>query len=137
MSKPMHVGALVYRVRVGRPEFLLITSRRSGRWIIPKGRREHREAVQAAVAREAFEEAGVRGVVGSKRIGAFRDQPVYGNRTTVLLYPLRATGQARSWPEKGQRKLKWALAPRAAENVSKSLAKLIEAFAVELASKRQ
>jgi len=136
VSKPTHVGALVYRLRSGRPEFLLITSRRSGRWIIPKGRREQHEAPHVAVAREAFEEAGIQGVVGTKRIGSYRDRPVYGNQATVSLYPLLAARQGKSWPEKGLRKMMWAPAPTAAENLPRTLAKLVESFASELNQKR-
>jgi 8-oxo-dGTP pyrophosphatase MutT (NUDIX family) len=132
MSKPMHVGALVYRVSSGRPEFLLITSRNSGRWIIPKGRWEHGEAPHDAVAREAYEEAGIRGVVSRKRIGRYRDRPPSGRQATVLVYPVRATHQTSSWPEKGQRQQKWASLKKASQDVSRPLGKLIDALAAEL-----
>ena len=46
------------------------------------------------------------------------------------------TGQARSWPEKGQRDLKWADAREATRSVDKQLARLIRMFQAELTKKR-
>ena len=58
----VHVAAVCYRVRGGEPEFLLVRTR-NGHWTFPKGRVD-RDATNAhAAAREAYEEAGVRGSV--------------------------------------------------------------------------
>jgi 8-oxo-dGTP pyrophosphatase MutT (NUDIX family) len=123
-------------VRAGQTEYLLITSRGSGRWIIPKGRcKADAEPRRVAVA-EGYEEAGLRGSLARKPIGKFLDRPAEGQEGAVLVYPLRVTGQARSWPEKGQRDLKWADAREAARSVDKRLARLIRSFQAELTRKR-
>jgi len=56
----IHVAAVCYRLKDGQPEFLLVRTR-SGRWTFPKGGVDHDTTHAAAAAREAYEEAGVRG----------------------------------------------------------------------------
>ncbi len=58
----VHVAAVCYRVRCGEPEFLLVRTR-NGHWTFPKGRVDQDATNADAAAREAFEEAGVRGSV--------------------------------------------------------------------------
>ena len=58
----VHVAAVCYRVRSGEPEFLLVRTR-NGHWTFPKGRVDQDATNADAAAREAFEEAGVRGSV--------------------------------------------------------------------------
>ena len=78
-------GAICFRASAARlPEVLLVTSRRNGRWGIPKGRIEAGETSRAAAAREAMEEAGVRGRVSSDAVGAF----VYTKDRADLSYHL-------------------------------------------------
>jgi 8-oxo-dGTP pyrophosphatase MutT (NUDIX family) len=57
-----HVAAVCYRVRGGEPEFLLVRTR-NGHWTFPKGRVDQDATNADAAAREAYEEAGVRGSV--------------------------------------------------------------------------
>lgn len=63
-SKPdqIHVAAVCYRVLRSEPEFLLVRTR-SGLWTFPKGRVDHDASNSNAAAREAYEEAGVKGRV--------------------------------------------------------------------------
>jgi 8-oxo-dGTP pyrophosphatase MutT (NUDIX family) len=64
--------ALPYRLNEsGEVEVLLLTSRTRRRWIIPKGWPIKRLKPAKSAAREAFEESGVRGIVGSKPLGRF------------------------------------------------------------------
>ena len=56
----IHVAAVCYRVKNGEPEFLLVRTR-SGRWTFPKGGVDQDATLAEAAAREAYEEAGVRG----------------------------------------------------------------------------
>lgn len=58
----VHVAAVCYRLRRGKPEFLLVRTR-NGRWTFPKGRVDQDATNADAAAREAYEEAGVRGSV--------------------------------------------------------------------------
>ena len=72
VKRAVHVqyGALPYRFTHGALEILLLTTR-SGRWIIPKGWPIKGLRPAKSAAREAFEEAGVRGQVRAKSIGLF------------------------------------------------------------------
>ena len=56
----VHVAAVCYRLRDGEPEFLLVRTR-SGRWTFPKGGVDDDATHAEAAAREAYEEAGVKG----------------------------------------------------------------------------
>lgn len=134
-------GAIPYTVVQGQPVFLLITSRRSGRWIFPKGELEEGTVPWEMAAHEAYEEAGVRGAVDQKPIGsyrtmktlAFRRQPI-----VVDLYPLRVEEQLEDWPEKEQRHRHWATLPEAKRLLSDTkLADMAARLSKTLAQKPQ
>ena len=68
----LQYGALPYRFTpTAALEILLVTTRRSKRWIIPKGWPIKGLRPAKSAAREAFEEAGVRGKIGTKSVGLF------------------------------------------------------------------
>lgn len=68
----LQVGALPYRLSASdEPELLLVTSRGTRQWIIPKGWPMDGLSDSAAAAREAYEEAGILGEIGDTPIGAF------------------------------------------------------------------
>ena len=104
-------GALPYRRRRKVLEIMLVTSRGTGRWIIPKGWPKSRLAASQTAAEEAYEEAGVRGRVGESPIGAYsyRKAIKRGKRTVcqVEVFPLEVTGQSRKWPEREERRTEW------------------------------
>ena len=116
-------GAIPYTVVQGQVVFLLITSRRSGRWIFPKGELSEDMTPWALAAHEAFEEAGVKGEIGTKPIGSYRTMKTLSIRRqpiVVDLYPLRVVEQLDEWPEKGQRHRHWAILPEAKRLLSDS-----------------
>ncbi len=105
-------GALPYRRTLnGTLEIMLITTKRSRRWIIPKGDPIKGLKPAKSAAREAFEEAGIRGSIGEKSIGAFRFQKTLDSAPNVLcevkVYPLNVKQQMREWPEASQRTARW------------------------------
>ncbi len=105
-------GALPYRfTQAGSLELLLITTKQSKRWIIPKGRPIKGLKPAKTVAREGYEEAGIRGAVGKESIGAFRFLKTLDGAQTVLcevrVYPLNVKHQLRIWPEAHQRTQRW------------------------------
>ena len=110
-------------------EVLLITSRETGRWIIPKGwpakgKRPHRTA-----AREAREEAGVTGKIKRRPVGSFRYRKRLKSGRVVLcevkVFALKVTGQKARWVEKGERKLKWMPRAKAATTVKDAVLRTI------------
>ena len=65
-------GVIAYRIRRGVVQVLLMTSRDTGRWIIPKGNIKPGTTPSKAAAQEAFEEAGVKGtIVSSTPLGVY------------------------------------------------------------------
>lgn len=127
------VGALPFRRgRYGQPKILLVTSRESRRWVIPKGWPMKGRKPFEAAAREAYEEAGLRGAVGKRPIGFYLYQKRLRNLDTVLcqvkVFPLEVRKQLKDFPEARQRDLRWFTPVEAAEAVSEpGLAALIRA----------
>jgi len=105
------VGAIPYAVIDGKVAVLLVTSRRTGRWIFPKGGLIEGLTPAEAAAREAFEEAGVEGEISPAPLGSYGSFKRRGLRPLQIevdLYPLRVMQQHDDWPEKRQRRRHWA-----------------------------
>src|SRR5260370_26933920 len=109
--KPDQVGALCVRRRDnGACQVLLITSRDTGRWIIPKGWKAKRLKDHEAAAREAEEEAGVSGKVTSKPIGKYIYEKIEedgAQSLRVAVYLLHVRRERHRWQEQGQRRRAW------------------------------
>ena len=121
-AKRVQYAALPFRRRrTAGTEVLLVTSRQTGRWIIPKGWPIKRKAPYAAAAQEALEEAGVVGRVRRRSIGSYQYEKRLKNGDAILckvqLFPLEVERQERRWPEKGRRKVKWFSPDKAASTV--------------------
>ena len=103
-------GALPYVIVDNRVVFLLVTARRTGRWIFPKGSISAGMSPWDSAAKEAMEDAGVTGEISRDVIGTYwiTDK---GRRTAVDLYPMSVEQQFDSWKEKEQRLRHWALLP--------------------------
>ncbi|MGR9059393.1 NUDIX hydrolase (plasmid) [Rhizobium leguminosarum] len=102
-------GALCYRrTEGGGLDILFVGSRRNGRWGIPKGRVEDGEASSAAALREAFEEAGVVGIVDKTVFGWFSyRKDTSPHRYHVAVHLLQVSRIADKYPEKSIRKTQW------------------------------
>jgi len=127
-------GALPYRRdEAGGLRILLVTSRDTGRWVVPKGNPMPRLAGWEAAAREAFEEAGVEGRIERTPIGSFRYRkrrrlmlPVYAE---VTLFPLCVERELDQWLEEHQRRRRWFAQEEAAVAVAeRKLKRLILDF---------
>ena len=117
----------------GLTRVLLITSRETGRWVVPKGNPMKGFAPHEAAAQEAFEEAGLSGVADPAPIGGFRyikRRRVGRDRElSVTVYPLAVTAQADDWPERLQRRTRWFLPADASDAVDEpDLKRLIAGF---------
>lgn len=118
----LQVAALVYRNTPSSTEILLITSRGTGRWVIPKGWPKAGKALHEMAVREAFEEAGVRGTANPDPIGQFDymkyDLPPEAIPSfTVNVYAVEFERMAKKWPERGQRISEWVSPYEAAKRV--------------------
>src|SRR5229473_8175256 len=111
-GKRVQYAALAYRLNGNaRPEVMLVTSRETRRWIIPKGWPQKGKAPHLSAAREAFEEAGVVGAVGRRAVGSFPYEKRLKNGDVLVcevhVFPLKVTRQSKQWPEKEHREVKW------------------------------
>jgi 8-oxo-dGTP pyrophosphatase MutT (NUDIX family) len=97
-------------------EVLLITTRGSGRWIVPKGIVEPHLTPQASAAQEAFEEAGVRGEVEDRCLGEYAATK-WGGKVRIRVYPMRVAQQLDQYPEAHERRRRWVDVPTAVEMV--------------------
>lgn len=123
-------AALCWRGRRGRVEVLLVTSRRSGRWIPPKGWPMRGLTPADAAAREAWEEAGATGRVSDACLGLYT---YYKRRLrlpcAVAVFPLEVRSLARDWPERAERRRRWMPRAKAAARVREpELARIIASF---------
>ena len=129
----LQVGALPYRRREdGTFEILLVTTRGTGRWMIPKGWPMIRKSYAEAAAQEAYEEAGVRGTANPVELGRFDHEksrfPESSLHCTIAVFPLPVEEELERWPERGQRTRRWFSIAEAAQAVqSPHLAKIIAA----------
>ena len=106
----------------GQPEILLVTSRGSQRWIIPKGWPMRKRSPSQAAAREAYEEAGLEGEIETEHpIGSYRYEKRLGNGNTarieVSIFVLRVARQLAVWPEQAERQTCWFDPAAAADKV--------------------
>ncbi len=126
-------AALPYRLEGGRAQIMLITSRRTRRWIIPKGWPMNGLKPQEAAAVEAAEEAGILGQIASRPIGSYRYLKRLKTEQTraiqVIVFPLRVDAHAEIFKEQGQRSTRWFSYQQAANLVAEpSLRRLIREF---------
>ncbi|MAM62815.1 NUDIX hydrolase [Maritimibacter sp. UBA3975] len=116
------VAALCYRKTDGGKDVLLITSRGTGRWILPKGWPMEGKSASEAAREEAWEEAGVTArTVARKPLGRFdyikdRDEGLPTPCDTEV-YPVEVADVSDDYPEAGERERRWMPAAQAAELV--------------------
>lgn len=124
----LQVGALCLQAETG--SVLLVTSRGTGRWIIPKGWPMDGRSVGGAALREAWEEAGVRGEVEETAFGRYS----YDKKLTkglsapveVQVHLVRVEGLDKNFPERKQRQRRWFTPAEAAGLVDEAgLARLL------------
>jgi len=127
------VAALPWRRGQDGLEIMLVTSRETRRWVVPKGGRMPGKTDPEAAAIEAVEEAGVQGEVAQEPLGTFRYLKVLKRRAprwcVVAVYPLEVIIQHGAWKEQGERDRVWMSVEQAAACVTESdLADIIRNF---------
>lgn len=99
-------------------QVMLITSRETRRWVIPKGWPMKDRTPEDAAATEAYEEAGVVGTPGHKALGVFHyDKRLRSGRlqhVRVRVYPLEVAEARDIWPEMMERERQWTTPAEAA-----------------------
>lgn len=114
-------------------EVLLITSRGTGRWVIPKGGMKKMLTPHGSAAAEAEEEAGVLGAVCPVPLGSYRYRKRRPSGASVWadvdVFPFAVTHELDTWDEQHQRERRWfALADAAAAVDEPDLRALIRSF---------
>jgi 8-oxo-dGTP pyrophosphatase MutT (NUDIX family) len=127
-------AALPWRVsEENKVEVLLVTSRDTRRWVIPKGWPMKGRKPHIVAAIEAQQEAGLHGKVEKSKLGDFEyEKRMKGGGAVdcvVEVYALRVEQQRKKWREKGQRVTYWFDYAVAAQQVDEpGLKELILAF---------
>jgi len=122
----MVVAAYCYQGRSVSHKIVIITSS-AGRWIIPKGQPVRRIGKKRIALREAWEEAGMKGVVSGK---ARKFTIKLGRKQRWKIYPVKIKKLHKNWPEKAFRKRR-LVSPEEALRVidNRDLAKAVGSFA--------
>jgi 8-oxo-dGTP pyrophosphatase MutT (NUDIX family) len=102
MTDVLNAGCIPWRRRDGMLEVLLITSRHSGNWGIPKGWIEPGQTPAEAAAQETWEEAGVLGQLSPTPIGTYRKRDY-----DVAVFLLYVERELDDWPERDERQRAW------------------------------
>ncbi len=121
-QRTKQVGVLPVRTRPdGETEVLLVTTRETKRWVIPKGWTSSKLKDYEAAAREAYEEAGITGKTHSKPLGTYqyfkrRSRGFY--LINVAVFILEVEKVRKKWPEREMRKRAWFSVKDASEHVT-------------------
>ena len=125
-------GALCWRINNDKLQVLMVTTRRTRRWVIPKGWPMDNATPAEAASMEAFEEAGVEGLVRDSCIGIFfyaKEMEGDDLPCVVAVFPLKVKKIHETWPEKDARSRRWMRPEKAARLVQEpELARLLLNF---------
>lgn len=131
------IAVLPYRFggadKDGPTEILLVTSRGTGRWVIPKGNPLTGMDRHASAAIEAEEEAGVLGAVCPTSIGSYEYRKRRANGAAIMynveVFPLAVTRELGEWKEMDERERRWFPLDQAASSVDEpDLQAMIRSF---------
>jgi 8-oxo-dGTP pyrophosphatase MutT (NUDIX family) len=134
-ARPIQYAALPYR-STGKSdvEIMLVTSRGTRRWIIPKGWPKSGLPPHDTAAEEAFEEAGVVGKISRRPIGTYLYEKFFKKGDTAIckveVFALEVARQHKKWPERQERQVEWYSPAEAARVVQEPhLRRIIRSFA--------
>jgi 8-oxo-dGTP pyrophosphatase MutT (NUDIX family) len=141
---PVQFAALPFCIAEdGRRCVMLLTSRETRRWVIPKGWPMRGRKPREVAAQEAYEEAGLLGtIVGKHPVGCYHYSKQLSPNQSILcevrVFLLRVDRQLDEWPEKSQRETRWFDASEACELVDEGgLAEILRhAMRVENVARR-
>jgi 8-oxo-dGTP pyrophosphatase MutT (NUDIX family) len=111
-------AALPFTEQEGETMIMLVTSRETHRWVLPKGWAEKGLTGPELAAKEAFEEAGLVGEVAPEPIGSYSYLKRLPNDRLVPcqvdVFAMRVDRLLHDWPERGQRTREWFTLAQAA-----------------------
>lgn len=84
----------------------MVTSSSGRRWVIPKGMIDSGQTAGEAALNEAWEEAGLVGVLASEPAGSYLYDK-YGRTHHVIVYLMHVREMASDWPERDSRRREW------------------------------
>ena len=126
-------AALCYRVVKDKVQVLVISSRGTGRWIVPKGWPMDGKTPAEAALQEAWEEAGVIGKVVSAPLGLYSYRKVQEHAPDfpciAVVYAVKVKSLSKDFPEAGERRVKWVGRKKAAKLVDEpELSRILRDF---------
>lgn len=139
----LQVATLIYRIDHGDLQILLVTSRRTRRWVLPKGWPMPGKTLPEAAEQEAWEEAGIKGHIHPDPVGCYlyqkNDMGKNKDKTGLFrvgIYALAFSHQEKDWPERTERSFEWMSPEAAAVRVREpDLQKLLATFPAYIAHK--
>lgn len=122
-TNDLQFAALPWRIgEGGRRQVMLLTTRETHRWMIPKGWPIKGRKPAEVASQEAYEEAGLIGhIVGRRPLGTFHYEKQLAKKTRlcqVRVFSFRVDRQLDDWPEKQERDTRWFDAAEAANMVN-------------------
>ncbi len=134
-------ATLGYRWTKAGPKMMLVTSKGTRRWVLPKGGVKPGRKPYESAADEAFEEAGITGRISRNCIGVYgyhKSNDKQGAHCTVRVYPMKVRAVLPEWPERKERRREWVGFEIAASRVrEKELKKIIRSFYGTLKDRRR
>jgi 8-oxo-dGTP pyrophosphatase MutT (NUDIX family) len=127
-------AALPWRKVGGKIKILLVTTRTTKRWVIPKGWPMKDASPCDCAALEAFEEAGLTGKIAATPFGFYSYRKIRkakrAIRCKVVVFQMKVTRQKTKWPEKAARQTEWFTPAEALRRVTEiGLKRLVRKFA--------
>jgi phosphohistidine phosphatase len=126
-------GVIPYRIEDGQLQILMISVGTKEKWAFPKGVIEPGLSPQLSAAKEAWEEAGLRGIVADQTLGRY-DKEKWEGLCSIDVFPMQVTEtvDTHEW-EESHRQREWFTPKEAIEQVSSAaLAKMIKRLVSEL-----
>ena len=117
------IGVIPFDVSQDKITVLVVTSRRRGRWVLPKGKLKKGESHKKGCKREAFEEAGITGNILTDypmTVPIKRRIDAIAQHVPVTFYPMRVTDQVDEWPEQEVRARQWVALDEATSVIDKA-----------------
>lgn len=139
--RALQAAALCYRGSGEDTRILLLTSRGTGRWIIPKGWPMKDRDSAGTARQEAWEEAGVEGEIAPRPIGSYSYDKILDSGLPLpcqaTVYPLRVDVLHDEFPELGQRERVWVTPEEAAARVDEpGLKRILAGFRAPVGPRR-